>query len=338
MIVLGIETTCDETAVSIVRSGKEILSNVIASQAEGHCKFGGVFPEMASRAHVEALPLVLRQALLEANVSKDQIDLISVAKGPGLIGPLLIGLNAAKAFSLGLEKPFVGVNHVEAHLYAAMMQGEDPVFPSLGVVLSGGHTFLVLIHGLGSYQKIGGTVDDAVGEAFDKVARLLDLSYPGGPEIEEIALQGSARLSFSSGRVKERPYDFSFSGLKTNVFYSIYGQNGRKKTFCPLSDQEKADVAYAFQETAFQDIVNKASRAVQEFGCRAIYIGGGVSCNQRLRTLFQEKDPSLPVFWPPAGLCGDNGAMIAGLGFHVYQRQGKGDSLDLEPMTRIALA
>jgi N6-L-threonylcarbamoyladenine synthase len=338
MIVLGIETTCDETAVSIVRGGKEILSNVIASQAEGHRKFGGVFPEVASRSHIEALPWVMRQALEEANLSKEAIDLISVAKGPGLIGPLLIGLNAAKAFSMALEKPFIGVNHVEAHLYAAMMHQEDPIFPSLGIVLSGGHTFLVLIHGLGSYEKIGTTVDDAVGEAFDKVARLLDLPYPGGPEIEKLALNGSPALSFKSGRVKERPYDFSFSGLKTNVFYSIYGQNGTKKTACPLSDQQKADVAFAFQEAALQDVVSKAQQAVQDFGCKAVYIGGGVSCNRRLRTLFQEKQPSLPVFWPPLGLCMDNAAMIAGLGFHVYQRQGKGDELDLEPLTRIPLA
>ena len=168
MIVLGIETTCDETAVSIVRDGKEILSNVIASQAEGHSKFGGVFPEMASRSHVEALPWVMRQALADAKLSKDQIDLISVAKGPGLIGPLLIGLMPLKLF-FRTSNTFIGVNHVEAHLYAAMMQQEDPVFPSLGVVLSGGHTFLVRIHGLGSYEKIGTTVDDAVGEALTKL-------------------------------------------------------------------------------------------------------------------------------------------------------------------------
>lgn len=338
MIVLGIETTCDETAVSVVRAGKEILSNVVASQASVHKKYGGVFPEVSSRNHVEALPWVIRQALADANLSKDQIDLVSVAKGPGLIGPLLIGLNAAKAFSLGIQKPFIGVNHVEAHLYAAMMHQDDPIFPSLGIVLSGGHTFLVRIHGLGSYEKIGSTVDDAIGEAFDKVARLLDLPYPGGPEIEKLALKGQPSLSFKPGRVKERPYDFSFSGLKTNVFYSIYGQNGTKKSACPLSDQQKADVAFAFQETALQDIVNKSLQAVQEFGCKAIYIGGGVSCNQRLRSLFQEKEPSIPVFWPSFGLSLDNAAMIAGLGFHVYNKQGKGDDLNLEPLTRIPLA
>ena len=338
MIVLGIETTCDETAASIVKDGKEILSNVIASQAEIHRKFGGVFPEVASRSHVEALPLVLKEALLEAGVSVHEIDLVSVAKGPGLIGPLLIGLNAAKAFALGIQKPFVGVNHVEAHLYAAMMHQETPIFPSLGVVLSGGHTFLVLIKDLGVYERIGSTVDDAIGEAFDKIAHLLDLPYPGGPEIEKLALQGSfSKKTFKPGVVKGKPYDFSFSGLKTNVFYSIYGQNGVKRSDCPLTPQEKADVAYAFQEVALGDVVKKSLLAADAFGCKAIYIGGGVSNNKRLRALFHQEAPFLPVFWPPPGLSLDNAAMIAGLGFHIYQKQGKGDCLTLEPQTRIPL-
>jgi N6-L-threonylcarbamoyladenine synthase len=339
MIVLGIETTCDETAASIVVDGKQILSNVIGSQVAIHRSFGGVFPEVASRSHIEAFPHVLKKAISDAGISKQEIDLISVAKGPGLIGPLLIGVNAAKAFAWGLEKPFIGVNHVEAHLYAAMMNQEEISFPSLGVVLSGGHTFLVLIHGLGSYERIGTTVDDALGEAFDKVARLLDLPYPGGPEIERLALQSApTSKKFKSGIVKERPYDFSFSGLKTNVFYSIYGQNGVKRSHCPLTPEEKAEVAFAFQESALGDIVKKSLAAAKAFGCKAIYIGGGVSNNKRLRALFQEKDPSTPIFWPPPGLSLDNAAMIAGLGFHVYQRQGKGDDLTLEPETRIPLS
>jgi N6-L-threonylcarbamoyladenine synthase len=338
MIVLGIETTCDETAASVVRDGKEILSNVIASQVEIHRKFGGVFPEVASRSHVEMLPAIMRQALAEAKVSIDQIDLVSVAKGPGLIGPLLIGVNAAKAFAMGIQKPFIGVNHVEAHLYAAMMNQEAPIFPSLGVVLSGGHTFLVLIRGLGVYERIGSTVDDAIGEAFDKVAQLLDLPYPGGPEIEQLALQSkkTSSFSFKPGRVKEKPYNFSFSGLKTNVFYSIYGQNGSKKGPCPFSLEQKADLAHAFQEAALGDVVKKSINAAHAFGCRAIYIGGGVSNNKRLRVLFSEQAPSLAIFWPPLGLSLDNAAMIAGLGFHVYQKQGA-DSMSLEPQTRIPL-
>ncbi|MBS0626956.1 MAG: tRNA (adenosine(37)-N6)-threonylcarbamoyltransferase complex transferase subunit TsaD, partial [Verrucomicrobia bacterium] len=270
MLVLGIETTCDETAVAVVKDGKDILSNVIHSQIEIHRKYGGVFPEVASRSHVDILPSVIKESIHVAGISLQDIDLISVAKGPGLIGPLLIGLNSAKALALGLNKPFVGVNHVEAHLYAAMMGQENLLFPSLGVVVSGGHTFLVLIEGIGSYKKIGSTVDDAIGEAFDKVAKLLDLPYPGGPEIEKLALEGdSSIISFKPGKVKERPFDFSFSGLKTNVFYSIYGQNGVKNAPCPLDPKQKANIAASFQETALKDIVKKSIEAKKAFGCKA---------------------------------------------------------------------
>lgn len=336
MIVLGIETTCDETAVAVVKDGKDILSNVIYSQIEIHRKYGGVFPEVASRSHVDVLPSVIKESLRVAGLTLQDIDLVSVAKGPGLIGPLLIGLNGAKALALGLQKPFIGVNHVEAHLYAAMMGQDNLLFPSLGVVVSGGHTFLVLIEDIGSYKKIGSTVDDAIGEAFDKVAKLLDLPYPGGPEIENLALEGNpSTIVFKPGKVKDRPYDFSFSGLKTNVFYSIYGQNGIKNTPCPLTHEQKANIAASFQETALKDVVKKAVEAKKAFGCKAIYIGGGVSHNQRLRALFKEQN--IQIFFPPKGLSLDNGAMIAGLGFHVYKRQGKGDSLDLEPKTRISL-
>lgn len=339
MIVLGIETTCDETAAAIVRDGREILSNVIDSQIPLHQKFGGVFPEVASRSHVVAFPTVIKEAVSQAGITFEDIDLISVAKGPGLIGPLLIGLNGAKALAFGLQKPFVGVNHVEAHLYAAMMEQETPIFPSLGVVVSGGHTFLVLIKEIGVYIKIGATVDDAIGEAFDKVGKLLGLPYPGGPEIEQLALKGDPSMfPFKAGRVKDKPYDFSFSGLKTNVFYSIYGQNSSKKMECPLDTTQKANIAASFQETALNDIVTKALKAAIAYGCKAIYIGGGVSNNQRLRKLFSEKAKHLPIFLPQKGLSLDNGAMIAGLGFHIYKKQGRSDPLSLEPATRIPLS
>lgn len=339
MIVLGIETTCDETAAAIVRDGKEILSNKIASQAGLHQKFGGVYPELASRNHIRAFQTVLEESIAHAKIESKEIDLISVAKGPGLIGPLLIGINAAKALSYAWKKPYVGVNHVEAHLYAAMMPQDHLFFPAMGIVISGGHTFLTLIYDIGSYQMIGSTVDDAIGEAFDKVAQLLELPYPGGPAIEQLALQGNPEpFSFKPGKVKGRPFDFSFSGLKTNVFYSIYGQNAVKNTPCPLSFQEKANVAAAFQEVALQDIVAKAKLAAEMHQCKAIYIGGGVSNNQRLRQLFQQQAGSFPVFWPSLGLSLDNAAMIAGLGYHVFQKKKESDSLSLEPMTRIPLA
>jgi N6-L-threonylcarbamoyladenine synthase len=338
MLVLGIETTCDETAAAVVRDGREILSNVIASQADLHKMYGGVFPELACRRHIDVLIPVIQEALEEASVRASEIDLIAVAKGPGLIGALLIGLNAAKGLALAWGCPFIGVNHVEAHLYASMMSQERPLTPSLGVVVSGGHTFLVRISELGSYQRIGSTVDDAIGEAFDKVATLLGLPYPGGPAIEALALQGDPSIySFKPGRVKESPWDFSFSGLKTNVLYTVKGPNATKKQPMIISTEERAHVAAAFQETALNDVVDKSLRAAHHFSCAGIYLGGGVTHNQRLRQLFKEKVSTLPIYWPPSGLSLDNAAMIAGLGFHAFLKQGSGDPFDLEPMTRIPL-
>lgn len=334
MLALGIESTCDETAASVVRDGKDILSNVISSQADLHKQYGGVFPEMACRRHIDMLLPVINEALLQAKVTPADIDLISVAKGPGLIGALLIGLNCAKALSLAWTKPFVGVNHVEAHLYAAMMGQKEILLPALGVVVSGGHTFLVKICALGSYELIGSTVDDAVGEAFDKVATMLGLSYPGGPAIEQLAKSGDPTLyKFNAGKVKERPWDFSFSGLKTNVLYTVKGPNSTKESPLLIEENQKAHVAAAFQETALGEIVKKSLKAAVAFDCKAIYLGGGVSNNQRLRDLFAQS--SIPVYWPPFGLSLDNAAMIAGLGYHVFLQKGP-DSLSLDPLPRIS--
>jgi N6-L-threonylcarbamoyladenine synthase len=334
MLVLGIESTCDETAASVVRGGREILSHVVQSQIDLHQPYGGVFPELACRRHVDDLIPVVDKALIEAGITGEELDLVAVAKGPGLIGALLIGVNAAKALSLAWNKPFVGVNHVEAHLYAAMMT-HDPVFPALGVVISGGHTFLVKILALGEYEMIGATVDDAMGEAFDKVAALLGLPYPGGPAIEALARQGnSAHYSFKAGRVKGRPWDFSFSGLKTNVLYTLKGANCRKESPFVIAEDQKPHVAAAFQETALSDVVDKSVKAYEAFGCRAIYLGGGVSNNRRLREMFSER--GVPVYWPPGDLSLDNAAMIAGLGYHVFQKTGA-DGLDLSPLPRIPL-
>jgi N6-L-threonylcarbamoyladenine synthase len=336
MLVLGIESTCDETAASVVRSGKEILSNVIRSQIEIHIPYGGVFPELACRRHIDDLIPVIDEALIQANTIPSDIDLIAVAKGPGLMGALLIGVNGAKALALAWNKPFVGVNHVEAHLYAAMMGQDKTIFPALGVVVSGGHTFLVKMTALGTYELIGTTVDDALGEAFDKVAALLGLPYPGGPAIEQLAKHGDPSLySFKPGRVKGRPFDFSFSGLKTNVLYTLKGANSQKDSPLVIPDDHKRHIAAAFQETALMDIVSKSIKAYHEFNCRAIYLGGGVSNNNRLRDLF--KCSSLPLFYPPSPLTLDNAAMIAGLGYHLFQTKG-GDSLDLSPLPRIPLA
>lgn len=333
MKVLAIETTCDETAAAVVENGREILSNVIASQSEFHEQFGGVFPEMAARAHVDTLIPVVKQALEKAQISKQQIDLIAVSNRPGLIGPLLIGLNGAKALSLALDKPFIGINHVEAHLYAAMMSQEELLLPAIGVVISGGHTFLTKILDVGTYEMIGTTVDDAVGEAFDKVATLLELPYPGGPPIEQLAKQGDpTKYPFKPGVVKGKPYDFSFSGLKTNVLYTIKGQNGRKDSAAVIPEEEKAHIAAGFQEAALFDIASKAQKAKEEFGCKAIYLGGGVSQNKRLREILKEE----VVFWPDAELTVDNAAMIGGLAYHKFS--GIGDPLSLEPITRSYLS
>jgi N6-L-threonylcarbamoyladenine synthase len=338
MIILGIESTCDETACAIVRDGVEILSNVIRSQNETHNPFGGVFPELACRKHIDALIPVIQTAMSEAGVSPKDIDLVAAAKGPGLIGALLIGLNAAKSLSYAWNVPFIGVNHVEAHLYAAMMPLASPAMPGLGLVISGGHTFLVKVDGIGKYRLIGTTQDDAVGEAFDKVAAMLGLPYPGGPAIEQLAKTGnSSSYAFKAGKVKNQPLDFSFSGLKTNVLYTIKGANASKESPLLITEEQKADVAASFQETALRDVVNKAIEAAKTFECQAIYCGGGVSNNMRLRELFTELNCPYPVFYPPKRLSLDNAAMIAGLGYHCFQREIKGDPLDLEPVTRIPL-
>jgi len=318
MLTLGIESTCDETGASVVLDGKTILSNVVASSAEIHAQYGGVFPELAAQGQIEAIRPVVEQALAQANVTGQDLDLIAVAKGPGLIGSLLVGLQFAKGLSIAWDKPLIGVNHVEAHLYAAMTQADVPL-PALGLVLSGGHTLMLLIRNLGDYTLVGTTRDDAIGEAFDKVGTLLGLKYPGGPEVEKLARQGDpSKIRFSAGNVKGHPLDFSFSGLKTAVLYAL-----RDK---PVHGP---DVAAAFQETAFRDVVEKAQAAMKQFGCKALVLGGGVCNNLRLKELLPN------AFYPPKELTLDNAAMIAGLGTAQFLRTGTPDSLDLSAMSRI---
>lgn len=327
MLVLGIESTCDETSCAVVRDGREILSNVVSSQIDLHQAYGGVVPELACRRHVDVFIPVLQQALKHSGIELSAIDLFAVARGPGLVGALLIGVNAAKALSLALQKPMVGVNHIEAHLYASIMSSQlPPTFPCLGVVLSGGHTAIVLIRSLGDYQLLGDTVDDAIGEAFDKVAKILHLPYPGGPEIERLARQGDPkRFAFRGGRVKGRPLHFSFSGMKTAVLYTTQGQEYRP-----------ADIAASFQEAAFRDIVSKSLMAAKEHQCTTLVFGGGVTANQRLRALFAESAPDIRSLWPPMELTLDNAAMIAGLGYHVFAKRGP-DSLDMTVLTQMPL-
>lgn len=336
MLVLGIESTCDETGAAVVRDGKEILSNIVASQIDLHEQFGGVVPELACRRHIDVILPVIDEALQAANVTLDEIDLIAVAYGPGLIGALLIGLHAAKGIALAINKPFIGVNHVEAHLYAALMAKADAItFPCIGAVLSGGHTALVGLEAADSCFLISQTVDDAIGEAFDKAAKILGLAYPGGPLIESLAQSGDEkRYPFKGGVVKGRPLDFSFSGLKTSVLYTIKGQdcNDQKTEICQT---DRCDIAASFQRAAFKDVIRKTALAAEKYRCSDVVLGGGVTNNRRLRQLFSEMAPHLKLHWPAPELTLDNAAMIAGLGYHLYLRKGNGDSFDLEPMTRI---
>jgi N6-L-threonylcarbamoyladenine synthase len=339
MLVLGIESTCDETACSVVRDGKEILSNIVASQEKLHEPFGGVFPEVAARRHADVIIEIIQKALAEAKVTLKDIDLIAVARGPGLIGAILIGLNAAKTLAMTCNIPFIGVNHVEAHLYASLMShSQIPAFPCLGVVLSGAHTHLVEMKAIGQYDLLGQTIDDALGEAFDKVARVMGLPYPGGPVIEKLARLGDhKRYSFNTGKVKNRPLDFSFSGIKTGVLYAVKGQNGLKTDEHPLTETDRNDLSASFQHVVFTDVIKKTLLAAKERNCKTIIFGGGVTNNQHLRRMFAEAAPQSEynLFWPSFGLSLDNAAMIAGLGFHQYNNRGEGDSLQLEAMPRI---
>jgi N6-L-threonylcarbamoyladenine synthase len=345
MLILGIESTCDETAAAVVRDGREILSNCVTSQFDLHEQFGGVVPELACRRHIDMLLPVIQGALDTAGVTLDQIDAIAVANGPGLVGAIFIGLNGAKGLAIATGKPFIGVNHVEAHLYAAMMSANESDFsnhlPALGVVLSGGHTAIVKITRLGEYEMIGQTIDDAIGEAFDKVAKMLDLPYPGGPKIEQMAKLGDPTyFPFSPGRVKNNPLNFSFSGLKTAVLYAAKGNGAGQKDPVKLSPEERNHLAASFQKTAFQDIVNKIKKGAELCGAKSLVFGGGVTNNQTLRKIISEtfSSTSISVFWPGLQLSLDNAAMIAGLGYWKLKERPEGDQLDLEAAKRIPLA
>lgn len=316
MITLGIESTCDETAAALLDQEENILSNVIFSQSSYHAQFGGVFPEMASRLHIEQMIPTLEKAL-----GGRKPDLIAVANRPGLLGGLLMGIVTAETLSYAWNIPYIGVNHVEAHLYSSMMN-VPKLFPSLGLVLSGGHTLLVKITSVNHYEVLGQTVDDAIGESFDKVASMLGLTYPGGPLIEKLALEGDPhRYPFRGGVVKGAPLNFSFSGLKTNVLYTL-----EKMT---PSEQDKKDVAASFQRAAIEDIYSKTLLALSQDDYKAIYLGGGVTCNTLLKNQF--KKAPCPVYFPRKGLECDNAAMIAGLGMHLFFKEGAHETLEAYP-------
>lgn len=328
MIILGIESSCDETAAAVVIDGQTIASNVIASQTEIHAPHGGVYPELASRAHVEAITPVVRQALQEAQISLSQVDAIAVTRGPGLIGSLMVGLNYAKGLALMSQKPLLGIHHIEGHLYSLWLtQPFRPiVFPVVTLIVSGGHTELLLVRGHGDYERLGATLDDAAGEAFDKVGRLLELPFPGGPNIEKAAQNGNPH-AFSFPRAKrDDGFDFSFSGIKTAVMRQVSvavsassrQSRGNEQPARLRSDVSVRDVAASFQAAVVDSLVEKTVRAAKQHGATEIFMAGGVSANQLLRQKMRS-ETELPVRYPPLNLCTDNAAMIACAGYYRYQ-------------------
>jgi N6-L-threonylcarbamoyladenine synthase len=331
MLVLGIETSCDETSASVVSEGRTILSNVIASQASFHAQYGGVFPEMASRMHIEAIYPVITQALKEANTSLDEISAIAVTRGPGLPGSLIVGVNAAKGLGLGRNLPVLGLNHLEGHLYSRFLIEGDVQFPMMCLLVSGGHTELVLMTDHLTYQRLGGTIDDAAGEAFDKVGRMLALPYPGGPNIEIAAVAGDPTAYAFPRSWLEGTHDFSFSGLKTAVLREIKRQAPKIKVGdepLPL-EVPVANLAASFQAAVVEVLVTKTVAAAREFKAKSIFIAGGVSANKVLRVEMQRQADELPVGFPPLILCTDNAAMIAAAGHYRYLA-GQRDNLDFD--------
>jgi N6-L-threonylcarbamoyladenine synthase len=315
--ILAVETSCDETACAIIENGRALLSSVVASQMEIHARYGGVYPEVASRQHVLSVTPVVEQALAQAHLTLNDIDALAVTQGPGLAGSLVVGVNMAKGLALGTGLPLVGVNHLEGHLYSAWVyEAGDivppaPQFPLMALLVSGGHTELNLMTDHLTYKRLGSTLDDAAGEAFDKVARLLELGYPGGPSIQKAAEEGDPnRFKFPRAWL-EGTWDFSFSGLKTSVMYEVR-ELKKKSNSLPVSD-----LAASFQKAVVDVLFKKTMNAAREFGAKEILVAGGVSANRALRQIFRAQT-EFPVHIPPLSLCTDNAAMVASAGYHRY--------------------
>ena len=312
--ILGIETSCDETAAAVVVDGRDVLSSVVSSQVDLHARFGGVVPEIASRAHVELLTPVVARALIEAGIDDDHVDAVAATVGPGLIGALLVGVSAAKTLALVWDVPFVAVNHLEAHLYAALLEEPSLEFPVVVLLVSGGHTLLVFMEGHGRYRVLGSTIDDAAGEAFDKVARYLGLGYPGGPAIDHIAMEGDPEAIAFPRAIMDEDYDFSFSGLKTAVVNHVRRH----------PDVSTADVAASFQEAVVDVLVTKARRAARDHGAKGLVLAGGVAANSQLRERVIDAcmADGLQPLLPSRSMCTDNAAMVAATGWYRLQSDG----------------
>jgi N6-L-threonylcarbamoyladenine synthase len=339
--ILAIETSCDETAAAVVEDGRYILSAVVASQVELHSQYGGIFPEMASRAHLEAIVPVVDQAMRDSHLGYGDVDAVAVTHGPGLAGSLLVGVNAAKGIALAHGLPLLAVNHLEAHIYAHWLQVTeedasrldgtwDTGFPYLALLVSGGHTELILMQDHGDYEFLGGTLDDAAGEAFDKVGRILGLSYPGGPAIEKAALRGRSGQFTMPRAWLEGTYDFSFSGPKTAMLRVVQEYSDTP------TGQLQADLASAFQEAVIDVLSSKAVKAAQDRGAKAILLCGGVSANRALRNVTTERSP-FPVYFPARALCTDNAVMVGACAYRqLVAGQVVGWDVDVVPGLRLA--
>ena len=343
MLTLGIETSCDETAAAIVKDGKTVLSSQVSSSVDLHSKFGGIIPEIASRFHLEYIMPVTNQALKKANVKLSDIDLIAVTSAPGLVGSLLVGVSFAKTLSFALKKPLIGVNHINSHLFASFLQADkksnkhiaDFKFPFMGLVVSGGHTSLAYIKDFDKIKFIGNTRDDAAGEAFDKVAKILELGYPGGPAIDNLSQSvKDSPFKFNCAQLKNT-FDFSFSGIKTEVLYTtqkLQKKNHHSPLTTHYSPKEKAQIAFSFQNAVVETIVNKSIAACKKFKVNTLCVGGGVACNSLLRQKLKEAGlrENIEILLSPTAFCIDNAAMIAVLGANLHKK-GYSSNLRLTP-------
>lgn len=342
MKILGIESSCDETAASVVQDGRILLSNVINSQIDIHAVYGGVVPEVAARSHIEVINPVINQALTEANLTWDDIDAIAVTYTPGLIGSLLVGTLAARTLAVLKNKPLYPIHHVEAHVYANFLNKTEPKFPILALIVSGGHCQLVLFRDHGDYELLGQTQDDAVGEAFDKVAKIIGLPYPGGPSIARAAINGNPTAYKLPKAKLSGKYDFSFSGLKTAVLRAVQHETGVDFTFPStglaerLNDTQRQDFAASFQRTAIETLVDKTKQAFYDFSPNTVVIAGGVAANLELRRILSDQIP-LPIEYAPMNLCTDNAAMVATLGYYYAQKKQPTNPFELEVIPSLSM-
>ena len=336
MIVLAIETSCDDTGAAVLLDGRKILSNVVSSQISIHQKYGGVVPELASRRHIESIVPIVSQTLEEAKVTLSEIDGIAVTQGPGLVGSLLVGLSFAKSLSFARGIPFIGVNHIEGHLSAIFLEKDSPRFPFIGLVVSGGHTSLFRVGGFGKYKRLGQTRDDAAGEAFDKVAKLLGLGYPGGPIIDELSELGNPKaIRFPRPSLGKNSFDFSFSGLKTSVVNYV------KSSPEPVGSYPEnliRDMVSSFQEAVVEVLVKKTLQAAQYHGLRRVVVSGGVAANRHLRERMKEEasEKKMKVYFPSPLFCTDNAAMVGVVGYE-YLKRGIQSPLSLNAFSNLAL-